>query len=507
MSTEPAPSPASGQPGVVSTDPADNTAMHPDVNANPGFWQLLILGFQHVLACYAGAVAVPLFVGSALVQAGKMDPSYIPHLITADLLVAGIATIVQSIGVWRFGVRLPLIQGCTFSAAIPMVTIGSQYGLGAIYGAVICSGLFIILFAPLFSRLLHFFPPLVTGTVLLIIGLTLMPVAADWVGGSSAAKANGSFGSGLNIGIAVGVLMFILIIERFGPGWLARVSVLVGMIAGFLVCIPLGMVNFDGIEKANWVGVTRPLVFGLEFQPAAIIAMCIVSLVTMVEATGDVLAIGEATQTPITKRRIADALRADGFATVLGGFMNTFQYTAFAQNIGVLSITGVKSRYVTASAGGILIVLGLLPKAAEVIAAIPAPVLGGAGIALFGTVAASGVRTLSKVTFTNTNIWVVAVPTALALLPAVSPTLFSTMPAALQTFLSSGICIGAVAAIILNLLFNTGRNAPTEQAGKPAAHDAPRGGEFGVEDANDDGKGDDPHQLHEDAIPQRDVTQ
>ena len=161
--------------------------------------------------------------------------------------------------------------------------------------------------------------------------------------------------------------------------------------------------------------------------------MCIVSLVTMVEATGDVLAIGEATQTPITKRRIADALRADGFATVLGGCMNTFQYTAFAQNIGVLSITGVKSRYVTASAGGILIVLGLLPKAAEVIAAIPAPVLGGAGIALFGTVAASGVRTLSKVTFTNTNIWVVAVPTALALLPAVCPNLFSTMPASLQT--------------------------------------------------------------------------
>lgn len=136
MTTEPPSSPSpqseqpreqpSEQPSIVSTDPADNNAMHPDVNANPGFWQLLLLGFQHVLACYAGAVAVPLFVGYALVQAGKMDPSYIPHLITADLLVAGIATIVQSIGVWRFGVRLPLIQGCTFSAAIPMVTIGSQ---------------------------------------------------------------------------------------------------------------------------------------------------------------------------------------------------------------------------------------------------------------------------------------------------------------------------------------------------------------------------------------------
>ncbi|WQD13175.1 MAG: nucleobase:cation symporter-2 family protein [Lawsonella clevelandensis] len=497
MSTEPASSPASSQPGVVSTNPADNTAMHPDVNANPGFWQLLILGFQHVLACYAGAVAVPLFVGSALVQAGKWIPATSR---TSLLRTSSSPASPPSCN--------PSASGASVSASLSFKAAPFRRHPHGHHRQPIRSGrhlrcrrllgTLIILFAPLFSRLLRFFPPLVTGTVLLIIGLTLMPVAADWVGGSSAAKANGSFGSGLNIGIAMGVLLLILIIERFGPGWLARISVLVGMIAGFLVCIPLGMVNFDGIEKANWVGVTRPLAFGLQFQPAAIIAMCIVSLVTMVEATGDVLAIGEATQTPITKRRIADALRADGFATMLGGFMNTFQYTAFAQNIGVLSITGVKSRYVTASAGGILIVLGLLPKAAEVIAAIPAPVLGGAGIALFGTVAASGVRTLSKVTFTNTNIWVVAVPTALALLPAVSPTLFSTMPAALQTFLSSGICIGAVAAIILNLLFNTGHNAPTEQAGKPAAHDAPRGGEFGVEDANDDGKGDDPHQLHED---------
>lgn len=460
---------------IVSADPAHNDAMHPDVNERPRIYDLLILGFQHVLACYAGAVAVPLFVGYALVEAGRMDPSAIPHLITADLLVAGIATIVQSIGIWRFGVRLPLIQGCTFSAAIPMVTIGSQYGVAAIYGSVLCSGIFIVVFAPLFSRLLRFFPPLVTGTVLLIIGLTLMPVAADWVGGGASLKGTSDYGSAKNLGIAAGVLILILLMERWGPSWLARISILVGMLSGFVLCIPLHMVDFSGTARAPWIGVTRPLLYGMEFRPAAIIAMCIVSLVTMVEATGDVLAIGEATNTPITKRRIADALRADGCATILGSLMNTFQYTAFAQNIGVLSITGVKSRYVTASAGGILIVLGLLPKAAEIIAAIPAPVLGGAGIALFGTVAASGVRTLSKVTFTNTNIWVVAVPVALALLPAVSPTLFSHMPAAAQTFLSSGICIGAVSAIVLNLLFNTGSLSPQNQAGKPSAHDAPRG--------------------------------
>ncbi len=153
---------------------------HP-VDEYPGHARVLLLGFQHVLAAYAGAVAVPLFVGWALVDAGKMQPSDIPHLIAADLFVAGIATVVQSVGIWRFGVRLPLIQGCTFSAAIPMVTIGTQYGVPAIYGSVIASGIFMIVFAPLFASLLRFFPPLVTGTVLLIIGTTLMPVEASWV--------------------------------------------------------------------------------------------------------------------------------------------------------------------------------------------------------------------------------------------------------------------------------------------------------------------------------------
>lgn len=462
---------------------------HP-VDEYPGHARVLLLGFQHVLAAYAGAVAVPLFVGWALVDAGKMQPSDIPHLIAADLFVAGIATVVQSVGIWRFGVRLPLIQGCTFSAAIPMVTIGTQYGVPAIYGSVIASGIFMIVFAPLFASLLRFFPPLVTGTVLLIIGTTLMPVAADWVGGGAELKGTDEYGSLQNISLAVFVLALILVIDRWGPAWLARISVLVGMLTGLAVSIPLGLVDWSDTQDSPIFGLTMPFYFGYpEFVAAAIFAMCIVSLVTMVEATGDVLAIGEITGKDVDDRRIADTLRADGAATVLGGIFNTFQYTAFAQNIGVLSITGVKSRWVTACAGAMLIVLGLIPKTAAVVAAIPAPVLGGAGIALFGMVAASGVRTLSKVKFTESNIIVVAVPLALALLPAVSPALFDQMPPAAKTFLGSGICIGAVSAIVLNLMFNTADRAAKNL--KPSAHDTFRGG-ITSEDKDHDGFGDIP---------------
>lgn len=464
-------------------------AIHP-VDEYPGHLKVLILGFQHVLAAYAGAVAVPLFVGWALVDAGRMNPSDIPHLIAADLFVAGIATIVQSVGIWRFGVRLPLIQGCTFSAAIPMVTIGTQYGVPAIYGSVIASGIFMMLFAPLFASLLRLFPPLVTGTVLLIIGTTLMPVAADWVGGGAELKGTEDYGMPQNLAIAGFVLALILIIERWGPAWLSRIAVLVGMIAGLLVCIPLSMVDWSATKDSPIFGLTMPFYFGLpEFVFSAIFAMCIVSLVTMVEATGDVLAIGEITETKIDNQRIADTLRADGAATVLGGIFNTFQYTAFAQNIGVLSITGVRSRWVTAAAGGMLLILGLIPKTAALVAAIPAPVLGGAGIALFGMVAASGVRTLSKVKFTESNVIVVAIPLALALLPAVSPDLFTALPPWAQTFMASGICVGSVAAIILNLLFNTGDRA-AEQV-EPTAHDTFRGG-INSEDKDHDGYGDVP---------------
>ncbi|HEU4547613.1 MAG TPA: solute carrier family 23 protein, partial [Microlunatus sp.] len=205
----------------MSTVEAAVPAKHP-VDQIPPLARLAPLGLQHVLAMYAGAVAVPLIVGGALVQAGKLAPSDLPYLISADLFVAGIATLIQSLGFWRFGVRLPLMQGCTFAAVTPMIAIGNQYGITAIYGSVIASGIFMMALAPVFAKLLRFFPPLVTGTVILIIGLSLMPVAAGWAGGG---VASDDFGAPINLAFAAATLIIILLIERFAPPSFARLSI------------------------------------------------------------------------------------------------------------------------------------------------------------------------------------------------------------------------------------------------------------------------------------------
>ncbi|MGD6747203.1 nucleobase:cation symporter-2 family protein [Streptomyces sp. BH106] len=422
---------------------------HP-VDQVPPARQLAAFGLQHVLAMYAGAVAVPLIVGGAM----KLSPADLAYLITADLLVCGIATLIQCVGVWRFGIRLPIVQGCTFAAVSPMVLIGTTGGgLPAIYGAVIVAGLAMMLLAPVFGRLLRFFPPLVTGTVILIIGLSLLPTAGTWAAGGSGAK---DFGDPKNIGLAALVLVLVLGVQRFAPPALSRVAVLVGIVVGTAVAIPTGFTDFSAVGEAHWFGISTPFHFGApEFHGAAIVSMLIVALVTMTETTGDFIAVGEMTGRPVDRRALGDGLRADGFSTVLGGVFNTFPYTAFAQNVGLVGMTKVRSRWVVAVSGGILILLGLLPKLGAVVAAIPSPVLGGAGLVMFGTVAASGLRTLSKVDFEgNSNLTVVAVSVAVGLLPVGVPTIYEHFPNWFQTVMDSGISAGCLTAIALNLLFN-----------------------------------------------------
>lgn len=453
----------------------------------PPLKRLLPLGIQHVLAMYAGAVAVPLIVGGAMVGAGQLQQSDIVHLIMADLFVAGIATIIQAVGFWRFGVRLPLMQGVTFAAVGPMITIGTTHGVTAIYGSVIACGLFMMLLAPVFGRLIRFFPPLVTGTIILIIGVSLMRVAAGWFGGGTGP----SFGDPKAIGMGFFTLVVIIAIERFAPEGMRRVSILLGLMIGTVVAIPLGMTDWTHMGDYDWVGFVAPFQFGLpSFQVSSIIALLIVAIVIMTETTGDIVAVGEIVDEKITPQRLADGLRADGLGTVIGGVFNTFPYTAFAQNVGLVAITGVKTRHVATVAGVILVLLGLLPKMAAVVEGIPLPVLGGAGVALFGMVAASGVRTLTKVKFDNTNILVVAISVGVAMLTEaklyytnreiadtpvnVALDLYYQFPDWFQTVFHSGISAGAITAIVLNLLLNTKRDVPEEDS-QLAAYDAPRG--------------------------------
>lgn len=428
--------------------------------------RLAVYGLQHVLAFYAGAVIVPLLLAGAI----HLSNEQLIQLISADLFTCGIASIIQSVGFWKIGVRLPLIQGVTFTAVAPMIAIGNAAGGGLaglldIYGAVIIAGIFTFLIAPYYSRLLHLFPPVVTGTVITIIGVTLVPVAIQNAGGGNPAAPD--FASLRNLAFAGGTLLLVLLIYRFFRGFLSTIAVLLGLVIGTATAAAFGLVDFSGVANAGAIGVTTPFHFGLPtFSLAAIISMLVVMLITAVETTGDVFATGEIVEKTIHQEDIARALRADGLATLLGGILNSFPYTCFAENIGLVRLTRVKSRFVVATAGVIMILLGLFPKVAALVAAIPAPVLGGAATVLFATVAVVGIQTLSRVNFHDEhNVVIVAVSIGLAMIPVAFPNFYKDFPSAVQIIVGNSITMGSLAAILLNLFFNvlTGKGRLVEE--------------------------------------------
>ena len=453
-----------------------SSAPHP-VDQVPPFGKLTILGIQHVLAFYAGAVVVPLVIASGL----GLDNHTLVHLINADLLTCGIATIIQSAGIGRFiGVRLPLIQGVTFTAVSPLIAIGAaatppgadpKTGLATMYGSIIAVGLLVFLVAPFFAKLLRFFPPIVTGTLLTVMGTTLLSVSAGdivaWADQASgdAAKATATFEA---LGFAFGTIAIIVIIQRLFKGFMGTLSVLLALLIMTAVAFAMGKTDFSGVGEASWLGITTPFYFGIpKFSITAIIAMIIVMAVTAVETTGDVFATGEVVGKRIAPRDIANALRADGLSTLLGGVLNSFPYTCFAQNVGLVRLTRVSSRWVVTAAGVFMIVLGLLPKAAAFVAAIPPPVIGGASLAMFANVAVVGIQTLSKVDLRdNRNAVIVSTSIALALLVTFRrDDIVNAMPSWLQIIFGSGVTIGSLTAIILNLLFfHIGREASPDVA-------------------------------------------
>ncbi len=427
---------------------------HPvDEMLPPG--QLFVYGLQHVLAMYAGAVAVPLIIAGA----AHLTKAETAFLINADLFTCGIATLIQTLGIWKLGIRIPVIQGVTFAAVTPMILIAQSQGMEAIFGAVIVAGAFTFLIAPYFSKLLRFFPPIVTGTIITIIGISLLPVGIAW---SAGGFGNPNYASLEFLAIAGIVLLTILAINKYFTGFVANISVLIGLFVGMLIALPLGLVNLSGLAEASWIRLDTPFYYGWpKFDAGAILAMFIVMLVTMVESTGDFLAIGEIIDLPIKEKDLTRGLRADGFATMLGGAFNAFPYTAFAQNVGLVGLTGIKSRFVVAASGVILVALGLFPKLAIIIASLPNPVLGGAGIAMFGIVAASGIKTLSRVDFTKNqqNIFIVAISIGIGIIPLVAPEFFKHFPSWSHTILHSGITLGSITAVTLNAFFNGGKGA------------------------------------------------
>ena len=437
--------------------------------------RLTLLGIQHVLVMYAGAVAVPLIIGGAL----KLPKEQMAQLINADLFACGIVTLIQAIGFWRFGIKLPVMMGVTFAAVGPMVVMAGnpELGLLGIYGAVIGAGIFGILIAPLISRMLPLFPPVVTGTIITVIGVSLMRVGVNWAAGGNPTIpgpagpiANPAYGAPIHLAIAAFVLIFILLITKFVKGFLANVAVLAGIIVGTLVAMFLGKVSFGGIHEASWVAIVRPFQFGLpKFNLVATLTMCIVMIVVMVESLGMFLALGNITGRTISQRDLSDGLRVDGLGTLLGGIFNTFPYTSFSQNVGLVGVTGVRSRWVCAAGGAILMLLGLLPKLAVVVASVPSFVLGGAGIVMFGMVCATGIRILGGVDFQNNrfNLIIVAISIGFGMIPIVADKFFAQMPKPLSPLLHSGILLASIVAVLLNLFFNQIKSL--EEAGVESA--------------------------------------
>ncbi|MGJ5201909.1 nucleobase:cation symporter-2 family protein [Bradyrhizobium sp. HKCCYLR20261] len=428
--------------------------------------KLLALGLQHVLVMYAGAVAVPLIIGRAL----KLPPEDVAFLISADLFACGLATLVQCIGFPGVGIRLPVMMGVTFASVGPMLSMAAapDVGLLGIYGSVIAAGIFGIVVAPFISRLLPLFPPVVTGTIILIIGISLMRVGINWAGGGQptvtkvvdgvrGAFPNPDYGQLQGLGIALFVLLFILGLIRWGTGFVANVSVLLGIIAGAVLATLLGVMHFDKVAAAPWGALVIPFRFGLpQFSLVPIVTMCVVMIVVMIESLGMFLALGEMTGKTVDREALSRGLRADGVGTLLGGIFNTFPYTSFSQNVGLVSVTGVRTRWVTITGGAIMLLLGLLPKMAALVEAVPQVVLGGAGLVMFGMVAATGARILATVDFkTNRfNLFIVAIAIGFGMIPLAAPGFFHNLPRDLQPLLESGILLCALVAVLLNAFFN-----------------------------------------------------
>lgn len=474
--------------------------------------KLFTLGLQHVLVMYAGAVAVPLIVGRAL----KLEPADVAFLISADLFVCGIVTLIQSLGATQwFGIRMPVMMGVTFAAVGPMVAManaqGGSEGARAIFGAIIAAGIISMIIAPFVSRMLRFFPPVVTGTIILVIGVSLMRIGINWIFGNPVGPtapqlvdpAHADWLKAVTEGVAAGsvsgvpavpeglalaakmnnpayaplsnilvsgiVLVSILVIARYARGFVANIAVLLGIVIGALIAVAMGTMNFAKVGEAEWFGLITPFHFGMPtFDAVMILTMTLVMIVVMIESTGMFLALGDMTGKKVDQPMLSAGLRTDGLGTLIGGIFNTFPYTSFSQNVGLVGVTGVRSRFVCVAGGIILIVLGLVPKMGALVESVPTMVLGGAGLVMFGMVAATGIRILAGVDFAKNrnNLFVVAVSLGFGMIPLIAPNFKMWMPHSIHPLIESGILLASVAAVMLNAFFN---GTKLDEAGVKAA--------------------------------------
>ncbi|GAA0461270.1 nucleobase:cation symporter-2 family protein [Streptomyces olivaceiscleroticus] len=441
-------------PSDAPAPPADATAaVHPVDEVLPA-GRMLVASLQHVASMYAGAVSVPLVVAVA----AKMSAADTAVLMGGSLLMAGIATLLQTLGIGNFiGSRLPFVNGVSFAGVGVMLTIlttqgGVQAGMPVVFGAILVSSLFGFLVSSYFSRLVRFFPPVVTGSVILLIGVSLIPVAYEWiVDGAPSGTPDPK-----NIALAAATIVVMLLLQRFTRGFLKQISMLFAMLFGTLLAIPMGLADFSKLDGAAAFGIPAPLHFGApQFSLPAIVSMCVVMLVILTESTADMIALGKIVDKEVDEQTIARGLRADSLGSALSPLFNAFHASAFAQNIGLVVISNVRSRFVVALSGGLLVLIGLSPAAAALISVVPMPVLAAVSLFLFGSIAVSGIQTLLQVDLhRGDNALIVVVTLGAGLAPALSKGFYDAFPSWAQIVLGSGISTGCLLAVTLNLVFN-----------------------------------------------------
>ncbi|RMC47985.1 nucleobase:cation symporter-2 family protein [Lactobacillus sp. ESL0225] len=409
-----------------------------------------VLGLQHLLAMYSGAVAVPLLIGTAL----KFNAEQMTYLVSIDIFMCGLATLLQLITNRFFGIGFPVILGCAIQAVAPLQMIGRKFSINDMYGAIIIAGIFVILIAGVFAKIKKFFPPVVTGTLITTIGLTLIPVAIQNMGGGNATAKD--FGSSQNLLLAFCTMFIILALEIWTKGFLQSVSVLIGLISGTLIAACLGLVSFTPVITASWFHLPQLFYFGApHFEWSSSLTMIIIALVSMVESTGVFFATGDLITHQVSEDDLKKGYRAEGLAQILGGLFNAFPYTTFSQNVGLLQLSGIKTKRPIYWAAGLLMTMGLLPKIGALVTIIPTPVLGGAMLVMFTMIAVQGIKTLVQVDLSNNNnILIIAISIGLGLGVTIYPQFFHNLPATIQLFLNNGIVITSLSATILNLLLN-----------------------------------------------------
>lgn len=403
----------------------------------------ILFGLQHIFAAFGGIIVVPLVIATSL----GFDSKVTTALISASILGSGLATIIQAKGVGKVGARVACIMGTDFTFVSPAISVGSVLGLPGIIGATILGSLFEVILSFFIKPLMKFFPPLVTGTVVALIGLTLLPVSIDWAAGG-AGSAN--YASLENLAVAMFVLVITLLLNNYGKGMISSASILIGIVVGYIVCIPLGLVDFTPVKEASWLSFPKILEFGVTFDAKAVMAFIPAYFVATIGTVGCLKAIGETSNIDIGDKRVAAGVLSDGVGSALGGLVGSCPNTSFSQNIGIISLTKVASRHVAVMAGILLVILGFLPKVAAIITGIPNPVLGGVGIMMFGTVAAAGIRTLSNIKLTERNLLIIAISMGLGLGVTFRPDVIHNLPEAIRMIFSSGISTGTIAALILN---------------------------------------------------------